>query len=175
MRDSDEIVLAPASLYDAGLLANLIELYVHDLSEVFPIEIGPGGRFGYEALPRYWTEPDRRFPFLIQRAGCVVGFVLVTRGSPATDDPSDLDVAEFFILRRHRRGGLGRLAAQLLWDRMPGRWVVRVAHGNTTAVPFWRAVVHDYAGDAFEERRRPGTPHVWSDFVFRSRRAEVTA
>jgi hypothetical protein len=45
MRDSDEIVLAPASLYDAGLLANLIELYVHDLSEVFPIEIGPGGRF----------------------------------------------------------------------------------------------------------------------------------
>ena len=31
-----EVVLDVATSSDAGLLANLLELYVHDLSEVFP-------------------------------------------------------------------------------------------------------------------------------------------
>ncbi len=47
---------------DAILLANLLESYCHDLGAVFPaVELGPDGRFGYPALPRYWAEPDRRF------------------------------------------------------------------------------------------------------------------
>jgi hypothetical protein len=32
---------------DAGpLLSNLLELYIHDMSEVFPVKLGPDGRFG---------------------------------------------------------------------------------------------------------------------------------
>ena len=38
------------------MLSNLLELYVHDLSEIFPVEIGPEGRFGYETLRLYWAE-----------------------------------------------------------------------------------------------------------------------
>jgi predicted acetyltransferase len=131
--------------------------------------VGPSGRFGYDALPRYWEEPDRRFPFLIRRGEQVVGFALVTRGSPATKDPSDLDVAEFFVLRRHRRSGAGRDAAFELWDGMPGRWIVRVAVANAPALPFWRAVVQEYTGGAFEERRLPGRVSDCAVFVFRSR------
>ena len=43
----------------APMLGNLLELYVHDLSEVFPVELGPDGRFGYEKLPLYWAQPVR--------------------------------------------------------------------------------------------------------------------
>ena len=62
-------------------------------------------------LPRYWTDTDANFAFLIKCGGQVAGFALATRGSPATQDATDLDVAEFFILRGYRRSGIGRCAA----------------------------------------------------------------
>ena len=57
----EAVSLDAATRSDALLLFNLLELYIHDLSDVFPhIELGPDGRFGYERLPLYWSEPERR-------------------------------------------------------------------------------------------------------------------
>lgn len=50
------------------------------MSDVFPVKLGPDGRFGYKQLTS---------------GGEIAGFALVTQGSPATSDPADLDVAEF--------------------------------------------------------------------------------
>ncbi len=160
------VTLDEARSADAQLLANLLELYVHDLSEAFPaIELGADGRFGYDPLPLYWSEPERRFPFLIRDDGRVAGFALAMRGSPVSDDPDVLDVAEFFVLRRYRRSGVGRRAAFLLFDRIPGHWIVRVAETNKGAIPFWTGVVSEYARGAFEQSERPG----WRVFSFESR------
>ena len=163
-----EVAVEPASRADAALLSNLLELYIHDLSEIFPIEIGAEGRFGYDKLALYWSEHERRFAFLIRLGGHLAGFALVTRGSPVTDDPEDLDVAEFFVLRRHRRAGVGQRAATLLWDRLPGQWIVRVSEGNRAGLSFWAAVIRAYTGDAFSERKRPGSPHGWRVYSFKS-------
>jgi predicted acetyltransferase len=169
MADSLDVALDVAAPGDAGLLANLLELYVHDLSEVFPrIEIGADGRFGYDPLPLYWSQPERRFPFFIRCGERIAGFVLVTRGSPVSDDPDVFDVAEFFILRRHRRSGVGRLAAFLLWDRLPGRWIVRVSEANRGAIPFWAGVVAEYTRGTATEFERPGNPNPWRVFSFES-------
>jgi predicted acetyltransferase len=165
---TQNVVLEAAQPQHAPLLANLLELYLHDLSGVFPIEIGPSGRFGYDKLPRYWQEPTRRFPFLIRADQHVAGFVLVTRGSPVTDDPDDFDVAEFFVLRPHRRDHVGRRAAFQLWDRLPGHWIVRVSLGNHRALPFWQSIIRDYTGGAAVEKRSAGTPHDWSVLAFDS-------
>ena len=159
------IALHVAGPEDALLLENLLELYLHDLSVVFPIELGADGRFGYEKLALYWTEPERRFAFLIRDGERVAGFVLVTRGSPVSDDPNVLDVAEFFVLRRYRREGVGRRAAALLWESLPGDWIVRVSAGNRGALPFWRNVIPE----PFTEIGRAGTPHDWRVFSFSAR------
>jgi predicted acetyltransferase len=144
-----EVLLEAAAPGDAGLLANLLELYIHDLSEVFPVELGADGRFGYETLPGYWSEPDRRFPFLIRLGGRLAGFVLVTRGVLPSNDPDVFDIAEFFVLRRFRRLGVARRAAFLVWDRFPGRWTVRVSEGK------WRRrSILDARGDRVHERHR---------------------
>src|SRR3954466_8074223 len=111
MISTREVVLEPATLRDSAALSNLLELYSHDLSDVFALELGAEARFGYEKLPLYWSEPEIRFPFLIRAGTRLAGFALVTRGSPASDDPNDFDIAEFFVLRRHRRSGVGRRAA----------------------------------------------------------------
>jgi predicted acetyltransferase len=165
---NEQVTIEQATQADAGLLANLLELYVHDLSEAFSIELGPDGRFGYPKLPLYWSEPDKRFPFLIRAGGKTVGFAFVTRGSPATDERDVLDVAEFFVLRRHRRSGCGRRAAGLLFDRFPGRWIVRVSEGNGGALPFWESVISAYTQGQFTQSMRVGSPHAWRDLSFTS-------
>jgi predicted acetyltransferase len=84
------------------------------------------------------------------------------------------DVEEFFVLRRHRRSGVGRRAAMLLWNRLPGRWIVRVSEGNRGAVPFWTRVIGEYTGGAATESTRPGDPHPWRVFSFESVSRPVT-
>jgi predicted acetyltransferase len=164
-----DVSLTPAGAADASLLANLLELYIHDLSAVFPnVRLGPDGRFGYPKLPLYWSEPERRFPFLIHADGELAGFALATRGSPFSDDPAVLDVAEFFVLRRHRRAGVGQRAACLLWQTLPGAWIVRVSEGNTGALDFWRRTVGEFAPDAVESVR-PGEPRAWRTLAFTSK------
>lgn len=166
---SPRVTLAVATEADAPLLANLLELYAHDLSDVFQLELRPDGRFGYDRLPLYWREPATRFAFLIRSDDRVAGCALVTRGSPASDDTDVLDVAEFFVLRRHRRAGVGRQAAVLLWDRFPAaRWVVRVSAGNVPALAFWRGAIAAYAG-TLDESARPGSPQPWRVLTFTSR------
>jgi predicted acetyltransferase len=159
------VSLDRATEADAVLLANLLELYIHDMSEVFPhVQLGPDGRFGYRRLPLYWSEPDRRFAFLIRCDARIGGFVLVTRGSPAVSDPNVLDVAEFFVVRQYRRAGIGRQAAFLLWDRFPGKWIVRVLETNQGALAFWRATVAAFTGGAFTETVLSSPPNVWRVF-----------
>jgi predicted acetyltransferase len=175
MNESCQVVVEPAVQRDATVVGNLLELYSHDLSEAFSLELGPGGRFGYEKLPLYWSEPDRRFPFLIRRGHLLVGFVLVTRGSPASDDPDVFDVAEFFVVRRHRRCGVGRRAAFLLWSRFGARWVVRVAEANHRGCQFWASAVAEYTRGVFLETRRSDGPRGWRVFEFSSAIQSATA
>jgi len=167
---SDDVRLRVATAVDATVLANLLELYIHELSDVFPgLHIGADGRFGYPNLPSF-LEAEGRFPFLIERNGRLAGFALVTRGSPISEDPTVFDIAEFFVLRGERAAGVGRRAAELLWRRFPGPWTVRVAEANRGAVAFWSAVVLGFADGASVEVRRAGDHRGlgWRIFTFHS-------
>jgi predicted acetyltransferase len=163
------VSLDAASTADAALLGNLLELYAHELSEVFPdVVLGPDGRYGYPRLPLYWSEPEPRFAFVIRADGQVAGFVLAMRGSPMAADPEVLDVAEFFVLRRYRRLGVGRQAAWLLWRRLPGRWTVRVAEGNRGGVAFWGDVLAASDAAGLTVSVRPSGHLSWRVYTFDS-------
>ncbi len=162
------VTLELATERDATLLANLLELYVHDLSEVFPIELGVDGRFGYGSLPLYWSEPDAHLGFLFRLNSRIAGFALVARGSPVTSDLQELDLAEFFVLRSYRRSGIGQIAASLLFDHLPGHWVVRVSEANSAAVPFWETTISRYTQGAASKTMRPGKHHLFHVHSFRS-------
>ena len=162
------VVLEVAESGKSQVLSNLLGLYMHDLSDTFPIRVGTDGSFRYEKLSLYWSEPGSHFPFLIYSGELLAGFALVTRGSPATDDPAHLDVAEFFVLRGYRRRGVGQQAAFLLWNRLPGQWVVRVSDANRAALPFWSTTVAQYTRGAFSESKRSGSPHGWHVLSFAS-------
>jgi predicted acetyltransferase len=118
---------------DRPVLRRLLELYRYDFSEFDGADVGPHGEFGYRYLDHYWTEESRR-PLLFKVDGAWAGFALVRVGDPN-------DMAEFFILRKYRRGGVGRAAAVEVLRRFPGRWTVRQQLTNPNATTFWRAVI----------------------------------
>jgi predicted acetyltransferase len=172
MAGAEAVSLDAATAADSTLLANLLELYIHDLSDVFDITLGADGRFGYPRLALYWSEPDRRFAFIIRCDGRVAGFALVVRGSPVVSDPDVLDVAEFFVVRRYRRSGVGRAAAFLLWNRIAGNWTIRVAEDNASAVSFWTCTAREYGGADKRETTALYKGRSWRVFQLRSKALE---
>ena len=128
-----EVEIVAASVADKSVLRNLLELYLHDFSELTASDVDEHGLFGYPYFDHYWDEPDRH-PFLIRADGRLAGFALVRSGVPH-------DMAEFFVLRKYRRGGIGLLAARALFGMFPGDWQVRQMAANTGATAFWRRAI----------------------------------
>jgi predicted acetyltransferase len=163
------IELVPAAPEQQPILANLLELYAHDFSELHHLELGADGRFGYKPLPLYWSDPHRH-AFLIQVDGRLAGLALVKRGSEVSDRETVWDVAEFFILRAYRRRGIGLKAAHEVWRKFPGPWEVRVMQSNRTALDFWqRAITTFNNGQAIRPARIEKDGEWWYVFSFECR------
>ena len=148
-----DVTLEPAGPQKRETLANLFQLYTHDFSEQWAGradgELGENGRFpDYVWLDSYWQEA-RREPFLIRVDGQLGGFVLINDFSHS-GLPTDYAVAEFFVVRKHRRAGVGRAAAFAAIRPRPGQWELAVARKNTAAYPFWEGVATELAADGVE-------------------------
>lgn len=119
-----------------SILARLLELEAHDLSEyVETLRANRHGLFGYAYLDHYWTEAGR-FPYFIRSDGELAGLVLIRMTGER------IEMAEFFVLRSHRRAGVGARAAALAFSRHSGEWEVLHAARNAPAAAFWSRVIH---------------------------------
>jgi len=145
-----QIELVRAVPSDATTLANLLQYYVYDLTEVVDSALGGDGRFVVPSLDAYWTD-GWRHPHLVRVAGKLAGFALVQQRSRITGDETTWDVAEFFVMRRYRRQGVGTIVATRLFDSFRGRWEVRELKANHAATAFWRRVVGAYTSGNYEE------------------------
>ena len=145
-----EIVQVPES--DKLVLRRLMELYCHDLSAYVQLDVDQNGLFGYRHFEAYWTEPGRH-PFFIKMAGKHAGFALVNSHCIVVTDPQAHAMAEFFIMKKYRRSGLGRRAAIEIFNRFPGKWEVTQVATNVPAVAFWEAVIDEYTRGQYETTR----------------------
>jgi len=145
-----EVALIPAVVEQKPLVARLFQLYAYDFSEVTGDDPGPAGLFRVPSIDRYWQETGWR-PFLLEVDGACAGFVVVSGRSRLADGLDRWDMAEFFVLRRHRRAGVGMRAAVLAFEAFPGPWEVRQMARATAATAFWRKVIDRYTGGRFKE------------------------
>ena len=162
------VTLAVVPAERKSVVEHLLQLYLHDFSEFAAIgtdhgEVNEDGRFRYQWLDSYWGE-EGRLPFTIQADGRLAGFALINRWS-ALGRPLDWSMAEFFVLRKYRRCGVGSRAAQLLCARFRGQWEVPVAWYNQPALSFWRKVVAAAADGRAEECTGDGER--WAGAVLR--------
>ncbi len=158
-----QVEVLAAAAEQQPILANLLQLYAHDFSEFYDVQVGADGKFCYESLPLYWKEPGRH-PFLVWVDGKLAGFVLVKRGSEISRDTNVWDMVEFFILRGYRRRGIGAHVAHEVWRRFPGSWEVRVLQSNISAQQFWARAISGFCGEAMHPRCVEKDGDVWNVF-----------
>jgi predicted acetyltransferase len=136
------VVVTRAFRAQEPVIQNLAQFYTHDFSEFWAGtahgEVLPDGRFDPYPLERYWTLPQWA-AFLVWHGDALAGFALIN-DAPHTGDPAR-NVGEFFILKKYRGMGAGRLAARWIFSQHPGWWEVAVARKNLAAQRFWRSII----------------------------------
>jgi predicted acetyltransferase len=145
-----DVRVVAAERTDKKALENLFQLYAYDFSEVLPADVDETGRFKVPSLESYWNE-RWRFPFLLRVDAHLAGFALVHQKSHLSGADDVWDMAEFFVLRRHRRAGVGMRAAHSLFESHPGAWEVRQRAENATATAFWRRAIAAFTAGSFTE------------------------
>jgi len=125
---------------EQGSIANLVQLYLHDLTEFMPFPVRDDGRFEYGFLDRFW-----RHPYFIASNDEIAGFALIVDDCPLTGRAPCWFMAEFFVLRAHRGRGVGKAALELALRAHPGPWHIAVPHANSAARQFWSRALADRA------------------------------
>lgn len=133
--------------------------YLDDLNRLsmntgmFPVLGNFGGEFGDRQpdMMARWFADDSAHPLVILKDDQPVGFALVSRPMMKHAATADHRLAEFFVARKARRSGIGRNAAELIFNRFDGSWEVIEMLRNQPAVAFWREVVAAYTHGDYRE------------------------
>lgn len=165
------LTLAPARPDQRDLVWRLLQLYLYDHSAFASATdrhgvIGADGRFAYPRFADYWTGDPRRAVVLFQVAGDPAGFALMNDWAPS-GDPVDWAMAEFFVLAKYRRAGIGSRAARRLFADLPGLWELGVTDYNKPALAFWRRALATARVGGLEESS--GAGRCWLGPIFRFR------
>lgn len=144
------VLCTPTGPDDHPRLLTLLQFYAYDFSEILALEVAADGRFHVPAVSAQLIDP-RNHAFLIRVDDHLAGFALVQPRSYLTGDAAVFDMAELFVMRRHRRCGVGEQVATWLFNRFAGRWEVRQKAENQAATAFWRRIIGRYSSGRYEE------------------------
>ena len=135
------------SAAERPVLFRMLELYQHDLSDVWDQDIDEHGEYGY-SLDSHWSDSDHR-PYVILVESKYAGFALVNGEVKVPGGRYWLE--QYFIIKKYRRRGLGHAAATRLFNSLPGQWQVGQMPLNLPAQAFWRATINEYTNGNYKE------------------------
>jgi len=138
-----------------AVMQNLMQFYIYDFSEYIKYDVEDNGLFApYPHLDDYWKETSNKFPYIIKKDDKYVGFVLVR--FIETQERMYFSIAEFFILKKYRRIGIGKAIAVMVFDLHKGLWEVFQKESNKPAQIFWKKVIEEYTKGQYRERSEDG-------------------
>ena len=136
-----------ASPDDRLPIQRMLELYQHDLSDIWDQDLDSHGEYGY-ALDRYW-DTEGLHPFVATAEGKYAGFALVNQTVRVGAEGYWMD--QFFVLKKYRHKGFGQLLATSALATLPGRWEVGQMPQNLAAQAFWRRVIGEFTSGRYSE------------------------
>lgn len=143
------ISIEPILLEQKSVFVQMMELYRYDFSEFSDDDINEYGYFGYSHIDDYWNE-EGRYPFFIRVDGKLAGLVLVRSCCEYNNLPDPHNIAEFFVMKKYRRRGVGKAAAVKIFDMFSGGWEVSQWLNNLPARKFWEKVVDEYTNGKYD-------------------------
>jgi len=140
------IELVEPSADQRALFDGLAQFYAYDFSEMTDNPINPDGRYGsHQWVAETWAAQDR-FIRLIMYGDEAAGFAIVQLVSEG-----HFDMEQFFVMRKFRRSGVGRVAARMLFLEFSGHWTAEQITNNVSAQLFWREVINEFTAGAYED------------------------
>ncbi|KRE48752.1 GNAT family N-acetyltransferase [Paenibacillus sp. Soil522] len=144
-----ELIQAPKEYQD--IIKNLMQFYIYDFSEFVKCDVEEDGLFGaYPYLEDYWGETNHRFPYVIKQDEKYVGFVLVR--FIESEEQNYFSIAEFFIMKKFRKEGIGKAVAKQIFNLHKGQWEVYQLESNKPAQLFWNKTIDEYTQGQFKDR-----------------------
>ena len=141
-----KLELIPVRMEEKEILRNLLEKYDYEFSQYDDRDVNMLGLYGYNWFDCYWPDPDRH-PFFIKADGKLAGFVMIANYMEFFPGITQYSMAEFFVLYKYRRSGVGTFAATEAFRRFPGLWELRCHPKNTASVHFWDKVIRENTSD----------------------------
>ncbi|MDR6551794.1 GNAT family N-acetyltransferase [Paenibacillus qinlingensis] len=134
------------------ILKNIMTLFLHDMSEFNEeLDLNPeNGLFELDVLD-WFFDKEGLTPFFIVSDGNPIGFILLQSGPYSNQEFADYVLNSFFILKKHRRKGIGKLACYKFFEMYPGRYAISQAKNNTQAIKFWKSVYESNSINVYEK------------------------
>ncbi len=144
--------IIPIKEHEKEILRNLMEKYDYEFTQYTHEDVNPLGLYGYSWLDAYWKDPGR-WAFFLRADGNLAGFALVNDYPEA--GKTDYTMAEFFVMYKYRRCGLGSFAASELFKRFPGSWQIKYHPKNVPSAEFWNRIAEKHSGGSYRHEERP--------------------
>jgi predicted acetyltransferase len=158
------VSLKKAELSDKNTLGNLLQFYMYDFSEFLAFDLNDKGLYNEYILDDYFINPEKS-GFLVLVDNKLAGFVLVSADTILDQNQGGKCIKEFFVTRKYRRKGVGRIVAGMTWDLYTGKWEMKVELTNKPAQKFWEAAIRDYPNkEGF--RKEDCNTERWKGIVF---------
>ena len=145
--DDYKLELIQVKKSEKEILKNLLEKYDYEFSQYDKRDVNILGLYGYDYLDNYWTE-DKRWAFFIKVNKNLAGFIMINN-YPEVEGDIDYTMAEFFVMYKYRRLGIGKAAAIKIFDAFPGAWQLKRHPKNIASVKFWNNVVNEYTNGQY--------------------------
>lgn len=145
--------LIEATLTDYPTIQNLARFYVYDLSRSCGFisedwSCPSNGLYADKDLKEYFEDPNR-CAFLIKVGNELAGFVLLHH--VISDTENYWVLAEFFVVAKYQKQGIGVQVASLLWKTIPAEWQLTVIPENREALSFWRRTISTFTSGNYTE------------------------
>jgi predicted acetyltransferase len=150
-----KIILLKATKKDKTTIQNLGRFYAYEMSRYCGFlpgwETPSNGLFECPDLSSYFKE-SKRHAFLVKVDDELAGFALINKIGSTPD--VDWNVGEFFIIAKFQGKGIGRIAAEHMFNTFPGIWETAQIPENKPALNFWEKVVNQYTRGQFKKNHK---------------------
>lgn len=142
------IEIIPVRKEQKEILRNLLEKYDYEFSQWDQLDVNELGLYGYDYLDCYWTDQNR-WAYFIYVDDKIAGFAMVNDYPEDESEPTDYTMAEFCILYKYRRRGVGKEVAFKIFDMHRGKWQLKRHPHNIPSVHFWNKVINEYTNGKY--------------------------
>jgi len=128
---------------DNKILNNLLQLYLHDISNYFPIDFDSKKCiYLYDDLNKYF-DSSNNYALLFINDDSTIGFTLIDKID------NEYIVQEMFILNNYKNKGYGEECIRKVFDDFKGNWVIKSLPNSPKSENFWNKTIKNYTNDSY--------------------------